>query len=1043
MDYKELSLDRDKVNRIKYFLLVILMVMSSIAPILYLGAESSQSAFAATTTTNSGIVVSGSIVSNTGKALSNICIGLFPESGNSSTVVYYTDKTGATGTFSINANTLGPWMLVLNANDCNSSVGNTYPNTSYESNFIYSPITGSNEIYGTTNTGPVTLYALSSLSSISGKVSGASGHLAGICVTASTINNGLYFSAITNSSGNYSVPADPRYPVTLEYNTFYCNNSANDVYGYNFYYAINGLTTNSGVAEEVMPPKTINVNLPVAGATITNSGIVVSGSVVSNSGKALSNICVVLSTDSGNTAMSYTYITGASGGFSIDTGSSGPWTLQVNSSFCHSSGTNTYPNTSYESNFTYSTDTPSAEIYGTTNTGPITLYALSSLSSISGKVTGTSGPLPGICVLAIDHNNGLYVSAFTNSSGDYKIPVDPRYPVTLEYNTFYCNHSTTIPSYDYGANLYYTNDGLTTAASGVAEEVMPPKTIDVKLPANPDPGTVVSGSIVSNSGKPLSNICVSLSYGPAYTPMTDITGASGGFSIYTGTSGPWTLQVNSTNCYLGGNSTNPNTSYESNFIYSTSTGSNKIYGTTDTGPITLYALSSLPSISGKVTGTSGPLSGICVVANDTNNGLIFSTTTNSSGDYSVPADPRYPVTLEYNTSCKGASLNSAYGENLYYSTSGLTTNSGSAEEVMPPKTINVQLSASTTAGPTTTTSVPTTTVAPTTTTVAPTTTTSAPTTTTVAPTTTTVAPTTTTVAPTTTTVAPTTTTSAPTTTTSAPTTTSACNVVMAITSQWTTGASTGGFTANVTVSNNTSSELSSWSVGWAWPSGETVSDSWNAVITQSGSAVTAANKPVTVSGEAPILVGQPIPANSSETFGLEGTWTNSLSPVTSFTLNGQPCGVTTTTTSTPATTVAPATTSVPTTTAAPTTTSAATTTTTAPTSTTTPATSVCSVTITPNTWQGGFMASVTITNESTNSLSNWTLAWVWPAGQTITNSWSALITSSSTGVSAVNESYNGSLAPGGSVTFGFQGTWSGSSNTMPTSFTLNGQPCSS
>ncbi len=175
---------------------------------------------------------------------------------------------------------------------------------------------------------------------------------------------------------------------------------------------------------------------------------------------------------------------------------------------------------------------------------------------------------------------------------------------------------------------------------------------------------------------------------------------------------------------------------------------------------------------------------------------------------------------------------------------------------------------------------------------------------------------------------------------STPTTTGTCDVVMAITSQWTTGASSGGFTANVTVSNNSGIALNAWSIGWRWPSGQTVTDSWNAVITQTSSLAIANNQTISISGDAPILVGQPIPAHSAETFGLEGTWTGSNTVPTSFTLNGQPCGVTTSTTAAPTTTTAAPTTTTAaptTTTAAPTTTTAAPTTTTAAPTTTTAA----------------------------------------------------------------------------------------------------------
>jgi hypothetical protein len=43
-------------------------------------------------------------------------------------------------------------------------------------------------------------------------------------------------------------------------------------------------------------------------------------------------------------------------------------------------------------------------------------------------------------------------------------------------------------------------------------------------------------------------------------------------------------------------------------------------------------------------------------------------------------------------------------------------------------------------------------------------------------------------------------------------------------------------------------------------------------------------------------------------------------------------------------------------------------------------------------------------------------------------------------VTATNEAWNGSLAPGASTSFGFNGTHAGQ-NPKPTGFTLNGVPC--
>ncbi len=93
-------------------------------------------------------------------------------------------------------------------------------------------------------------------------------------------------------------------------------------------------------------------------------------------------------------------------------------------------------------------------------------------------------------------------------------------------------------------------------------------------------------------------------------------------------------------------------------------------------------------------------------------------------------------------------------------------------------------------------------------------------------------------------------------------------------------------------------------------------------------------------------------------------------------------------------------------------------------------------------WAGGFTANVTITNTGTSTINGWTLTFSFPGDQKITNSWNATATQSGTAVTATNASYDGTIAPGGNTSFGFQGTWN-SSDATPTAFTLNGTACAS
>jgi len=90
---------------------------------------------------------------------------------------------------------------------------------------------------------------------------------------------------------------------------------------------------------------------------------------------------------------------------------------------------------------------------------------------------------------------------------------------------------------------------------------------------------------------------------------------------------------------------------------------------------------------------------------------------------------------------------------------------------------------------------------------------------------------------------------------------------------------------------------------------------------------------------------------------------------------------------------------------------------------------------------GGFTANVTITNTATAPVNGWTVAWTFPGDQKISDAWSATTTQNGEAVSATNAGYNGSIAPGATASFGFQGTFT-TNDTSPTSFTVNGAMCS-
>jgi chitinase len=88
-------------------------------------------------------------------------------------------------------------------------------------------------------------------------------------------------------------------------------------------------------------------------------------------------------------------------------------------------------------------------------------------------------------------------------------------------------------------------------------------------------------------------------------------------------------------------------------------------------------------------------------------------------------------------------------------------------------------------------------------------------------------------------------------------------------------------------------------------------------------------------------------------------------------------------------------------------------------------------------WGSGFEGRWTVENTGTTPLSAWTVEWDFPSGTSVTSAWDADVTSSGTHWTAKNKSWNGTLAPGASVSFDFNGTGSGS----PAHCGLNGGSC--
>jgi acetylxylan esterase len=86
-----------------------------------------------------------------------------------------------------------------------------------------------------------------------------------------------------------------------------------------------------------------------------------------------------------------------------------------------------------------------------------------------------------------------------------------------------------------------------------------------------------------------------------------------------------------------------------------------------------------------------------------------------------------------------------------------------------------------------------------------------------------------------------------------------CTASYSVVNQW-----AGGFQVTVTVQNGTAAR-SAWQVGWTFPSGQTITQIWNASLTSAGAAQTVRN----------LSYNGALAANTSTTFGFTGSWTGS------------------------------------------------------------------------------------------------------------------------------------------------------------------------
>ncbi len=103
-----------------------------------------------------------------------------------------------------------------------------------------------------------------------------------------------------------------------------------------------------------------------------------------------------------------------------------------------------------------------------------------------------------------------------------------------------------------------------------------------------------------------------------------------------------------------------------------------------------------------------------------------------------------------------------------------------------------------------------------------------------------------------------------------------CSVTYHVDSSW-----TGEYQVSLAIKNLTNSRINGWTVGWQFPTGQTIRQAWNSVASQRGNQVSLANPSWNTS----------IPAGGTVTdAGFIGRWDNTTNPVpANITLNNKRC----------------------------------------------------------------------------------------------------------------------------------------------------------
>ncbi|WP_431932777.1 cellulose binding domain-containing protein [Micromonospora sp. RP3T] len=89
-------------------------------------------------------------------------------------------------------------------------------------------------------------------------------------------------------------------------------------------------------------------------------------------------------------------------------------------------------------------------------------------------------------------------------------------------------------------------------------------------------------------------------------------------------------------------------------------------------------------------------------------------------------------------------------------------------------------------------------------------------------------------------------------------------------------------------------------------------------------------------------------------------------------------------------------------------------------------TSTCTATVTIDSrWYGGFIATVTVRNTGTEPMRGWLVSWRWSGDERVQSIWGGVAESAGQNVTVRNASWNETLTPGVSTTFGLMVAVSG------------------